>query len=131
MMSIKDRLSGNEAVATAMRQINPDVFAMFPITPSTEIPQYFARRGKDLGPRSCRVVQPPLPRRDAGGPADGRLAVAGYRDERQGHAPPPRDRTLARCGQLVRHRGQPLARPLQPIPRPVRLTQIIDRKSVV
>ena len=42
-MSIKDRLSGNEAVATAMRQINPDVFAMFPITPSTEIPQYFAQ----------------------------------------------------------------------------------------
>lgn len=26
-----------------MRQINPDVFAMFPITPSTEIPQYFAQ----------------------------------------------------------------------------------------
>ncbi len=41
-MSIKDRLSGNEAIATAMRQINPDVFAMFPITPSTEIPQYFS-----------------------------------------------------------------------------------------
>ena len=42
-MSIRDRLSGNEAIATAMRQINPDVFAMFPITPSTEIPQYFAQ----------------------------------------------------------------------------------------
>ncbi|MCR5625380.1 MAG: pyruvate ferredoxin oxidoreductase [Lachnospiraceae bacterium] len=42
-MSIRERLSGNEAVATAMRQINPDVFAMFPITPSTEIPQYFAQ----------------------------------------------------------------------------------------
>ncbi len=42
-MSIKDRLSGNEAVANAMRQINPDVFAAFPITPSTEIPQYFAQ----------------------------------------------------------------------------------------
>ena len=25
-----------------LRQINPDVFPMFPITPSTEIPQYFA-----------------------------------------------------------------------------------------
>ena len=35
-------MSGNEAVATALRQINPDVFPMFPITPSTEIPQYFA-----------------------------------------------------------------------------------------
>ena len=42
-MSIRDRMSGNEAIATAMRQINPDVFAMFPITPSTEIPQYFAQ----------------------------------------------------------------------------------------
>ncbi len=42
-MSIRERLSGNEAVAVAMRQINPDVFAMFPITPSTEIPQYFAQ----------------------------------------------------------------------------------------
>ena len=41
-MSIRERLSGNEAIATAMRQIDPDVFAMFPITPSTEIPQYFA-----------------------------------------------------------------------------------------
>lgn len=42
-MSIRERLSGNEAIATAMRQIEPDVFAMFPITPSTEIPQYFAQ----------------------------------------------------------------------------------------
>ena len=42
-MSRRDRLSGNEAVAYAMRQINPDVFAAFPITPSTEIPQYFAQ----------------------------------------------------------------------------------------
>ncbi len=42
-MSIRNRLSGNEAVAWAMRQINPDVFAAFPITPSTEIPQYFAQ----------------------------------------------------------------------------------------
>lgn len=41
-MSIRDRLSGNEAVAVAMRQINPDVVAAFPITPSTEVPQYFA-----------------------------------------------------------------------------------------
>ena len=42
-MSIRERISGNEAVAYAMRQINPDVFAAFPITPSTEIPQYFAQ----------------------------------------------------------------------------------------
>ena len=45
-MSIRERLSGNEAVAYAMRQINPDVFAAFPITPSTEIPQYFAQYGQ-------------------------------------------------------------------------------------
>ena len=30
------------AVAIAMRQINPGVVAAFPITPSTEVPQYFA-----------------------------------------------------------------------------------------
>ena len=42
-MSIRERLSGNEAIAYAMKQINPDVFAAFPITPSTEIPQYFAQ----------------------------------------------------------------------------------------
>ncbi len=41
-MAIRDRLSGNEAVAVAMKQINPDVVAAFPITPSTEIPQYFS-----------------------------------------------------------------------------------------
>ena len=40
-MAIRDRLSGNEAVAVAMRQINPDVMPAYPITPSTEIPQYF------------------------------------------------------------------------------------------
>ena len=41
-MSIRERLSGNEAVATAMKQINPDVVAAYSITPSTEIPQYFS-----------------------------------------------------------------------------------------
>jgi len=41
-MSIRERVSGNEAVAIAMRQINPDVMPAFPITPSTEIPQYFS-----------------------------------------------------------------------------------------
>ena len=38
-MSRKDRMSGNEAVAFAIRQVNPDVMPAFPITPSTEIPQ--------------------------------------------------------------------------------------------
>lgn len=37
---IPERMSGNEAVAWAIRQINPDVMPAFPITPSTEIPQF-------------------------------------------------------------------------------------------
>ena len=41
-MGIRERLSGNEAIAYAMKQINPDVMGAFPITPSTEIPQYFS-----------------------------------------------------------------------------------------
>jgi len=41
-MGIRERLSGNEAIAIGMKQINPDVVAAFPITPSTEIPQYFS-----------------------------------------------------------------------------------------
>lgn len=41
-MTIRNRLSGNEAIAFAMKQINPDVMGAFPITPSTEIPQYFS-----------------------------------------------------------------------------------------
>ena len=31
-MPKKVQMSGNEAVANALRQINPDVFPMFPIT---------------------------------------------------------------------------------------------------
>lgn len=38
--SIRKSLSGNEAVAYAMKQINPDVMPAFPITPSTELPQF-------------------------------------------------------------------------------------------
>ena len=41
-MAIKERMSGNEAVAYAMKQINPDVMPAFPITPSTELPQFVA-----------------------------------------------------------------------------------------
>ena len=40
---MRDRMSGNEAVAFAMKQIDPDVMGAFPITPSTEIPQYFSK----------------------------------------------------------------------------------------
>lgn len=35
-------LTGNEAVALAMKQINPDVVAAYPITPQTDIVQYFS-----------------------------------------------------------------------------------------
>lgn len=42
-MAIREKLSGNEAVAVAMKQIEPDVVAAFPITPSTEVPQYFSQ----------------------------------------------------------------------------------------
>jgi pyruvate ferredoxin oxidoreductase alpha subunit len=35
-------MTGNIAVANAMRQINPDVCAAYPITPSTEVMQQFA-----------------------------------------------------------------------------------------
>ena len=42
-MGTKVALEGNEAVAEAMRQINPDVVAAYPITPSTEIVQNFAQ----------------------------------------------------------------------------------------
>ena len=41
-MSVRERFSGNEAVAIAIKQINPDVMAAFPITPSTEIPQFIS-----------------------------------------------------------------------------------------
>lgn len=36
---LKERMSGNEAVAYAICQVEPDVMPAFPITPSTEIPQ--------------------------------------------------------------------------------------------
>jgi len=41
-MARREKLSGNEAVSIAMKQINPDVVAAYPITPSTEVPQYFS-----------------------------------------------------------------------------------------
>jgi pyruvate ferredoxin oxidoreductase alpha subunit len=41
-MSTFEALQGNEAVATAMRQVNPDVVAAYPITPQTSTVQKFA-----------------------------------------------------------------------------------------
>lgn len=40
-------LTGNEAVAEAMRQINPDVVAAYPITPQTELMHTFAEFHSD------------------------------------------------------------------------------------
>lgn len=39
-MAIQERMSGNEAVAHAIKQVEPDVMPAFPITPSTELPQF-------------------------------------------------------------------------------------------
>ncbi|MDD4264776.1 MAG: pyruvate ferredoxin oxidoreductase, partial [Firmicutes bacterium] len=41
-MKVRKALTGNEAMAEAMRQINPDVIAAYPITPQTEIVQLFS-----------------------------------------------------------------------------------------
>ncbi len=41
-MGQKVALTGNEAAAFAMRQIDPDVVAAYPITPQTEIVQHFS-----------------------------------------------------------------------------------------
>ncbi|MEA1925699.1 MAG: pyruvate ferredoxin oxidoreductase [Patescibacteria group bacterium] len=40
-------LTGGHAVGEAMRQINPDVVAVYPITPQTPIIEYFAKRIAD------------------------------------------------------------------------------------
>jgi len=42
MKSKKIPLTGDQAVATAMKQIDPDVVAAYPITPQTEIVMYFS-----------------------------------------------------------------------------------------
>ncbi len=42
-MTRRIALTGNEAMALAMKQINPDVVAAYPITPQTEIVQMFSQ----------------------------------------------------------------------------------------
>jgi len=42
-MSVIKPLSGAQAVAEAMRQINPDVVVAYPITPQTPVVEYFAQ----------------------------------------------------------------------------------------
>ena len=41
-MGKKVTMTGNEAVAFALKQIDPDVIAAYPITPQTDIVQYFS-----------------------------------------------------------------------------------------
>ncbi len=41
-MSTFEALTGDQSLATAMRQINPDVVAAYPITPQTETVEFFA-----------------------------------------------------------------------------------------
>jgi len=42
-MPLKQAITGAEAVAYAMKQINPDVVAAYPITPQTRVVEYFAK----------------------------------------------------------------------------------------
>lgn len=44
---IKHAFTGNESAAYAMKQINPDVVAAYPITPATEIVQIFSKYVSD------------------------------------------------------------------------------------
>jgi pyruvate ferredoxin oxidoreductase alpha subunit len=45
--TIRKALTGNEAVAEAFRQVNPDVAAVYPITPQTELMHKFAEYVND------------------------------------------------------------------------------------
>ncbi len=47
MSTIRLALTGNEAVAEAFRQVNPDVAAVYPITPQTELMHRFAEYVND------------------------------------------------------------------------------------
>ena len=40
---MKKTMTGHKAVAEAMRQIEPDVVAVYPITPQSEIAEYYAQ----------------------------------------------------------------------------------------
>ena len=63
MKATYQALSGNEALAYAMKQINPDVVAAYPITPQTSLMEKFAEYAADgvvdcqiTGLQSCRVA---------------------------------------------------------------------------
>ena len=50
-------LTGNESAAEAMRQINPDVVAAYPITPQTHIVEHLAELVAAPGAEVHRVVE--------------------------------------------------------------------------
>ena len=54
-MSKNIAITGNGAMAEAMRQINPDVVAAFPITPSTQVIEDFAKFVND-GKGALRII---------------------------------------------------------------------------
>lgn len=58
-MNYNERLSGNEAIAFAMKQIDPDVMAAFPITPLHGDPPVFCpvrgQRGSEHRVCPCGV----------------------------------------------------------------------------
>src|SRR3989339_830842 len=49
--------TGNEAMAEAMRQINPDVVAAYPITPATEIVMIFAENAQEAYDNLIQAVR--------------------------------------------------------------------------
>ncbi|HZX44301.1 MAG TPA: 3-methyl-2-oxobutanoate dehydrogenase subunit VorB [Candidatus Nanoarchaeia archaeon] len=50
----KQLMKGNEALAEAALQAGCKFYAGYPITPQNEIPEYFAKRGPELG---CQFIQ--------------------------------------------------------------------------
>ena len=56
-------LTGGEAVAQAMCQIDPDVVPVYPITPQTPIIQYFAKLVADGEARTRARGRSPRPAR--------------------------------------------------------------------
>ncbi len=52
-------LTGNIAVATAMRQINPDVCAAYPITPSTQVMEQFSEYVEYIADRRLERIDLP------------------------------------------------------------------------
>ena len=64
-----EAMTGDEIAAEAMRQINPDVVAAYPITPQTEVVQNFSQfvangqvKTEMIRVESCLLYTSPSPR---------------------------------------------------------------------